>query len=41
MDNTPDLPFLNIHKPFSDEKIFLAYTWDKHNRMFLIQKIAL
>jgi len=31
MDNTPDLPFINIHNPFTNEKssVFM----DKHNCM--------
>jgi len=31
MDITPDLPFLNIHNPFTDKKISVYL--DKHNRI--------
>jgi len=37
MDITPDLPFLNIHNPFTNERINSVYL-DKHNRMFLNTK---
>ena len=33
MDITPDLPFLNIHNPFTNEKISVYL--DKHNHMSL------
>jgi len=36
MDSTPDLPFLNIHNPFTNEKISVYL--DKHNCMFLNTK---
>jgi len=36
MDITPDLPFLNIHNPFTNEKITVYV--DKHNCMFLNTK---
>ena len=36
MDITPDLLFLNIHNPFTNEKISVYL--DKHNRMFVNTK---
>ena len=36
MDITPDLPFLNIHNPFTNERISVYL--DKHNRMSLNTK---
>jgi len=36
MDITPDLPFLNIHNPFTNERISVYL--DKHNRMSLNKK---
>jgi len=36
MDITPDLPFLNIHNPFTNEKISVYF--DKHNHMFVNTK---
>jgi len=35
--NTPDLPFLNIHNPFTNENLYL----DKHSRKFWTQRITL
>jgi len=36
MDITSDLPFLNIHNQFTNERISIYL--DKHNRMFLNTK---
>ena len=36
MDITPDLPFLNIHNPFANERINVYL--NKHNRMSLNTK---
>jgi len=36
MDITPDLPFLNIHNPFTNERISVCL--DKHNRISLNTK---
>ena len=36
MDITPDLPFLNIHNPFTNERTSVYL--DKHNRVFLNTK---
>ena len=36
MDITPVLPFLNIHNPFTSERICVYL--DKHNRIFLNTK---
>jgi len=36
MDITPDLPFPNIHNPFTNERISVYL--DKHNRMSLNKK---
>ena len=36
MDITPGLPFLNIHNPFTNEKITVYL--DKHNGMFVHTK---
>jgi len=36
MNITPDLPFLNIHNPFTNERIRVYL--DIHNRMFLDTK---
>jgi len=36
MDSTLDLPFLNIHNPFTNE--IISVYLDKHNRMFLNTK---
>jgi len=36
MDITPDLPFLNIHNLFTNERISVYL--DKHNRMSLNSK---
>ena len=33
MDFTPDLPFLYIHNPFSNERISVYV--DKHSRIYL------
>ena len=36
MNITPDLPFLNIHNPFTNERISVYL--DKHSRMCLDTK---
>jgi len=37
MDITPDLPFLHIHNPFTNERISVYL--DKHSRMSLGTKV--
>jgi len=36
MNITPDFPFLNIHNPFTNERISVYL--DKHSRMSLVTK---
>ena len=37
---TPDLPFLNIHNPFTNERISVHVYLDKHSRITLLNQLA-